>query len=81
MDGFKKFQQYWVQELIFHNRMEAFFENFHQKWKMRYVSIHVVPNQVSKRPFYTFEGIDLREFHAKFIKIRVKLWELIQSKG
>ena len=28
-------------------------------------SIHVLPNQVSKKSFYTFEGIDLRESHAK----------------
>ena len=28
-------------------------------------SIQVLPNQVSKKSFYTFEDIDLREFHAK----------------
>ena len=28
-------------------------------------SIQVFPNQVSKKLFYTFEDIDLRESHAK----------------
>ena len=31
-------------------------------------SIQVLPNQVSKTPFYTFEDIDLRESHAKLHK-------------
>ena len=28
-------------------------------------SIQVFPNQISKKSFYTFEDIDLRESHAK----------------
>ena len=24
---------FWVKELLLHNRKEAFFENFHQKWE------------------------------------------------
>ena len=28
-------------------------------------SIQVLPNRVSKKLFYTFENIDLRESHAK----------------
>ena len=32
-DGLKKFQLLWVKELLLYNRMEAFIENFHQKWK------------------------------------------------
>ena len=28
-------------------------------------SIKVLPNQVSKKSFYTFEDIDVRESHAK----------------
>ena len=28
-------------------------------------SIQVIPHQVSKKSFYTFEDIDLRESHAK----------------
>ena len=28
-------------------------------------SIQLLPNQVSKRSFYTFEDIDLRNSHAK----------------
>ena len=31
-------------------------------------SIQVLPNQVSKKSFYTFEDIDLRESHAKLHK-------------
>ena len=31
-------------------------------------SIQVLPNQVSKKSFYTFEDIDLREPHAKLHK-------------
>ena len=33
-------------------------------------SIQVLPNQVSKKSFYTFEDIDLRESHAKLHKKR-----------
>ena len=40
--------------------------------------IQALPNQVSKKSFYTFEDIDLREFHAKLHKNRVNLWEHIQ---
>ena len=36
-------------------------------------SIQVLSNQVSKKSFYTFEDIDLRECHAKLHKSRVKL--------
>ena len=31
-------------------------------------SIQVLPNQGSKKSFYMFEDIDLREFHAKLHK-------------
>ena len=31
-------------------------------------SIQVLPSQVSKKSFYTFEDIDLRESHAKLHK-------------
>ena len=31
-------------------------------------SFQVLPNQVSKKSFYTFEDIDLRESHAKLRK-------------
>ena len=31
-------------------------------------SIQVLPSQVNKKPFNTFEDIDLREFHAKLHK-------------
>ena len=31
-------------------------------------SIQVLPNQVSKKSFYTFEDVDLRESHAKLHK-------------
>ena len=31
-------------------------------------SVQVLPNQVSKKSFHTFEDIDLRESHAKLHK-------------
>ena len=55
-----------LRNFYLYNRIEAFFENFHQKWKN--VSIQVLPNQVSKKSFHTFEDIDLRESHAKLHK-------------
>ena len=50
--------------------MEAFVENFHEKWKkcIMWNSIQVLPNQVRKKSFYTSEDIDLRESHAKLHK-------------
>ena len=45
----------------------SFFENFHQKGK-KSMSIQVLPNQVSKKFFYTFADIDLGESHAKLHK-------------
>ena len=53
MDGFKKFLWFLVKELLLYNRMEAFSK---------------LLNQVSKRPFYTFEDIDLLESHARLHK-------------
>ena len=45
-------------------------------------SIEVLPNEVSKKSFYTFEDIDFRESPMRrYIKKRVKLWELIQFLG
>ena len=44
-------------------------------------SIQVLPNQVSKKSFNTFEDIDLQESHAKLHKDRVKVWKLIEFKG
>ena len=70
-------------KLLLYNRTEAFFENFHQKWKnascgaecsmhfsevekcIVWSSIQLALKQVSKNSFYRFEGIDLRESHAK----------------
>ena len=43
--------------------------------------IQVLPNQVSKKSFYTFEDTDLRESHAKLHKNRAKLWKQIQFNG
>ena len=42
-------------------------------------SIQVLPNQVSKKSFCTFEDIDLRESHANLHKNRVKLSEQIKG--
>ena len=44
-------------------------------------SIQVLPNQVRKKSFYTFEDIDLRDPMQSYIQIRVKLWEQIELKG
>ena len=44
-------------------------------------SIQVIPNQVNKKYFHTFEDIDLRESHAKLHKYRAKLWEQIEFEG
>ena len=44
-------------------------------------SIQVLPNQVSKQSFCTFEDIDLRSPMQSSIKKRVKLWEQIEFKG
>ena len=49
---------------------------------IRWNSIQVLPNQVSKKSFYAFEDIDLLESHAKLHKQKlVKLWEQIEFKG
>ena len=48
--------------------MEAFFEIFFSSEVDKCImwsSIQVLPNQVSKKSFYTFEDIDVRESHAK----------------
>ena len=37
---------------------------------MMWNSIQVLPNQVSKKSFYTFEDIDLREYHAKLRSVQ-----------
>ena len=66
MDGFKKFQRYWVKKLLLYNRIEDFSKTFIRSEKMDHLnSIQVLPNQVSKKSFCTFEDIDLREPYAK----------------
>ena len=53
--------------------IEAFLKIFTRSGKMRDIrmwgSTQVPPNQVSKKFFYTFEDIDLRESHAKLQKL------------
>ena len=44
-------------------------------------SIQALPNQVSKKSFYTFEDIDLRESHAKFHKKPSETLLQIEFKG
>ena len=41
----------------------------------------MLPNQVSKKSFFSFEDIDLRESPAKLHTNRVNLWEQIEFKG
>ena len=48
VDGFKKFQRLWVKELLLYNHIEAFFENFHQKWKMHHVELNSGTSKSSK---------------------------------
>ena len=50
--------------------MEAFFRKFSSEVEkcIMWSSIQVLSNQVSKKSFYTFEDIDLRESPAKFNK-------------
>ena len=69
MDGFKKFQRYCVKKLLLYKRIEAFSKIFIRSENMDHLnSIQVLPNQVSKKSFCTFEDIDLRELHAKLHK-------------
>ena len=50
--------------------MEVFFRKFSSEVEkcIMWSSIQALPNQVSKKSFYTFEDNDLRESHAKLIK-------------
>ena len=70
MDGFKKFQQFCVKELFLYSRIRSFFRKFSSGVEkcIMWSSIQVLQNQVSKKSFYTFEDIDLRESHAKLHK-------------
>ena len=63
--------------------MEAFFENFHQKWKkcIMWSSIHVLPNQVSKKSSVRLKILTYESPMQSYIKDRVKLWEQIEFKG
>ena len=80
--GFKKFQRFRVKELLLCNRMEAFFENFHQKWKnascgaqFRYLQIKYVKNRSVRLKILTYECP-----MQSYIKNRVKLWEQTEFK-
>ena len=47
----------------------SFFQKFIRSGKcIMWSSIQAFPNQVSKKLFYTFENVDLRESHAKLHK-------------
>ena len=68
MDGFEKFQRLGVKELLLYNRLEAFFENFHQKWnnascgaQFRYFQIKQVKNRSIRLKILTYD-------HAKVHK-------------
>ena len=45
---YKKFQPFRVKELLVYNRIEAFFKNFHQKWKMHHVELNSGTSKSSK---------------------------------
>ena len=61
---------------LLYNRIGAFSENFHQKC-INWSSIQVFPNYISKKSFYTFKDIDLRESHVEVHKNRVKVLETL----
>ena len=69
VDRIKKFQRFWVKELLLYNRI-------YYNWKfssevekcIMWSSIQVLPNQISKKSFYTFKDTDLWESHAKLHK-------------
>ena len=76
MDGLKKNPNgIELRNFYFTTIEKLFFENFHQKRKNASCGALFRYFQVSKKSFYTFEDIDLRESHAKLHKNRVKLWE------
>ena len=56
---------------------KEFFENFHQKWS----SIQLLPNQVSKKSFYSLKTWTYESPMRSYIKNRVKLCEQIAFKG
>ena len=83
MDGFKKFQRYWVGELLLYNRMEDVLENFHLQGKnascgaqFRYLQNKQVKNRSIRLKILTYES-----HMQSYIKSRVKLWEQIEFKG
>ena len=63
-----KFQRFRVKELL--QPYGSFFRKFSSVVKkcITWSSIQVHPNQVSRKWFYTFEDIDLRESHPKLHK-------------
>ena len=83
MDEFKKFQRFRVEELLLHNRKEAFLRKFSSEVEkcIMWSSIQGLPNQVSKKSFYTFEEIDVRESYAKLHKKPSELWKQIEFEG
>ena len=53
--------------MLYFTTVQKFFRNFSSEVEKCIIwsSIQELPNQVSKKSFYTFEDIDLRESHAK----------------
>ena len=61
----------------------SFFRKFSSEVEkcIMWSSIHVLPNQVSKKLFYTFKDIDIPESNAKLHKKPSELWEQIKFRG
>ena len=61
---------------------KSFFLNFSLEVEkcIMWGSVQVLPHQVSKKSFCTFEDIDLQEFHAKLHEKASGTLELIQFK-
>ena len=77
VDGFKKFQRYWVIKNLLYNRIEAFFKKFYQKWnnassgaQFRYFQIKWVKNRSIRLKILTYESP-----MQSYAKNRVKLWQ------
>ena len=60
-----------LRNFYFTTLWKLFSKIFVRSGKMHHVELnsgHLIPNQVSKNSFYTFEDIELRESHAKLYK-------------
>ena len=82
MDGFKKFQRLRVKELLLQTVWKLFRKFLSEvEICIMWSSIQVLPNQASKRLFYTFEDIEYESPMRRYIKKPSEASEQIQFKG